>query len=181
MSFKNLVLAAMAACTLAAPAVMARSIEFPVQSAALSEIDLDPALTRAKYITGRVTVDYEKGFVRVVLLERNSCDRRGACLPVMNDFRVQLPIKGVKSDSCGSRMILAEENRMPADGAHQRLVVRDNRARTCRDIRPGTEITYGTRHFDRIHGREVRTNSTMSGEALQADHAEFERTRRVRH
>lgn len=47
----------------------------------------------------------------------------------------ELPIIDVTTDSCGARIITAEENKMPVDGVLQRITITENSKNICKYLR----------------------------------------------
>ena len=160
----------LAAVAAAGSSAHARSLMPPVWDAELTRFDIDEQLPYAKQVSSaKVEVNYAKGYVELTLYRRFHCPAGAMCAQVMPaPLFFKLPIAGVRKTDCGSREILAKQDRRMVDGALQVIELRDNTGNHCPTFvaLPSTEVLYKTQSSG-MGGHVVETRSTFTGEPLR--------------
>lgn len=163
-------LAATIALSLASVQASARPIHGTLMQAELTQLYVDPSLSAAQNaVSGVVRHDLGENTLELILLRKNICRPGFYCAAVMDpNFEVKLSIVSEHTTDCGSRKIVAVEDRTPVDGQRQSLVLMDHTGNHCRTriALPSTQVTYDTAGHFRMTGEQVETHSTFSGNAL---------------
>ncbi|MBI2519574.1 MAG: hypothetical protein HYV97_04130 [Bdellovibrio sp.] len=117
---------------------------------------------------GTVSVNEVTKEVSIRFDLRNNCPPNAFCIAYIPTYQVTLPLKKVETDSCGNVIYKAERNMMPADGIHQKLVVKDVSRSICEMVYVApTMITYSEAHFDHHNGKLVKAKSYLTAETLE--------------
>ncbi len=142
-----------------------------VEFAELLEINLDEQLADGApslISGGTIKLDYRAKMAELTVFRSFHCPRDLYCIQMMpSPIIVKLPIKSIRFDACGTRVIDARLDRRPVDGALQTLRIKDHTSNTCPHLiaLPDTSIAYKTKSSGR--GGYVETNSTFTAEALE--------------
>jgi hypothetical protein len=85
-------------------------------------------------------IDKEERLVRIVIQQPLSCPVGAMCAMVMPEpVVIELPITYMGVPFCGGRVIVAEENKLPADGMLKRIEILDNNGSNCNGPDPKFE------------------------------------------
>lgn len=100
---------------------------------------------------------------------RNNCPPNIFCMAHIPSYEIKLPLKKFfKIDDCGVVTYTAERNMLSADGAHEKLIVKDVDRSICEGVYDApTLITYTSAHFDHLSEKLVRTKSDLTAEVLE--------------
>lgn len=90
-------------------------------------------------VSGSVVYDTKKGTLTLTFyFDSHSHCRPGSMCPlyIQSPLIVELPVINITEDSCGAKILVAEENKLPVDGALRRITIMENSTNHCQYIRP---------------------------------------------
>ena len=133
------------------------------------DFDVDSHLRHLDVTDGTLTVNPISKVASLTFNLANTCPPNAFCLIYIPEFKIQLPITKISKDRCGVVTYVAERNMMPADGAHEKLVIKDTSFSVCEMFYPSaTIISYDETFVNRIEHRTETRHSQMTAEKLQS-------------
>lgn len=81
---------------------------------------------------------------------------------------VNLPIVKVKTNTCGAKVLVAEEDKLPVDGAYKKLTITDNSTNHCNYVLPIPAVAgeYTESYMDRRNG-VITLKATFEGTSFK--------------
>ena len=136
------------------------------------DFDVDSHLRHLDVTDGTLTVNPVSKVASLTFNLANHCPPNAYCLhylPYAPDYKIQLPITKTSKDRCGVVTYVAERNMMPADGVHEKLVIKDTSFSVCEMFySSATIISYDETFVNRIEHRTETRHSQMTAEKLQS-------------
>lgn len=167
--------ASVAVAAVQAQALVSRCIPQIFLSAELETINIHPNHSGGlEVIGGNIQVDMGQSQLRLTLFQHSSCPPGMFCAAYAPAPKVvELPIVKTRINRCGDVIYTALEDKRPADGALEKLVVVDHTQNHCPVALSGlyaaTGITYSTTPA-RFSGDEVQTSvSTFTAGPLERE------------
>jgi hypothetical protein len=132
------------------------------------DFDQDSYLNNYEVINAQVQVNEVTKIARLVFNVKNNCPPNAFCVAYIPVLTIELPLKTVKSDSCGAVVYTAEENKMPVDGTHQILKITDYSNSICEMVYVADmTIEYSNKFYNRRNAHVVLQQSFFTAEKFQ--------------
>jgi hypothetical protein len=169
-SFVVMAVFAAVAGTVSVRSTEARSIDPRPIAAELTTWQLDPSVGSDDHVlSASIKIDRMKGEATLFIARGMNCPPNRMCPMMMPaPVIVTLPVVATRQDSCGTWIWTAKQDLRPVDGALAQLVIKDNTRNHCPHFvaLASTEVRYSTAFYDRINGREVKSQSYLYGARL---------------